>query len=123
MPTLLKLEQLALFLLGLYLFSTLNYAWWWFAVLLLTPDLSMVGYLAGPKIGSLLYNVVHHKGVGIGIYILGGLVASQLAMLMGVMLFAHSCMDRIFGYGLKYPDAFQHTHLGWIGKHAGKVHP
>jgi hypothetical protein len=24
-------------------------------------------------------------------------------------------MDRIFGYGLKYPDAFQHTHLGWIG--------
>ena len=116
MPTLLKLESLALFVLGIFLFSTLTVAWWWFPVLLLTPDLSMVGYLAGPKIGAAIYNVVHHKGAGIGIYILGGLMSSQWAMLIGVILFAHSTFDRIFGYGLKYPDAFQHTHLGWIGK-------
>jgi hypothetical protein len=22
----------------------------------------------------------------------------------------------VFGYGFKYPDSFDHTHLGWIGK-------
>ncbi|MBP7961093.1 MAG: DUF4260 domain-containing protein [Caldilineaceae bacterium] len=123
MPTLIKLESLALFVLGIFLFSTLDYAWWWFPVLLLTPDLSMIGYVAGSKIGAALYNVVHHKGVGIGIYILGALMSSQLAMLIGVILFAHSAFDRIFGYGLKYTDAFQHTHLGWIGKNAKGEQP
>lgn len=123
MSTLLKLEQVALFFLGIFLFSTLEVAWWWFPVLLLTPDVSMVGYLAGPKIGALIYNVVHHKGMGIGIYLLGTLAASQLTMLIGVILFAHSSFDRIFGYGLKYTDAFQHTHLGWIGKDVKEVQP
>ena len=123
MPTLIKLESLALFVLGIFLFSTLEVAWWWFLVLLLTPDLSMIGYVAGSKIGAALYNVVHHKGVGIGIYILGAPMSSQLAMLIGVILFAHSAFDRIFGYGLKYTDAFQHTHLGWIGKNAKGEQP
>ncbi len=123
MPILLKLESLALFVLGIFLFSTLDYAWWWFPVLLLTPDLSMVGYLAGPQIGAGIYNLVHHKAVGIGIYILGALMSSQLAMLIGVILFAHSAFDRIFGYGLKYADAFQHTHMGWIGKNAKGEQP
>ena len=116
MPTLLKLEQAALFLLGVYLFTTLNYAWWWFPVLFFLPDLSMLGYVAGPRVGAAIYNVVHHKAVGMGIFILGALMASPPITLIGVILFAHSAMDRIFGYGLKYADAFQHTHLGWIGK-------
>ncbi len=83
----------------------------------------MVGYVAGPQMGAGIYNIVHHKGVGIGIYILGGLMSSQLVMLIGVILFAHSAFDRIFGYGLKYTDAFQHTHLGWIGKNAKGEQP
>ncbi|MEO5584504.1 MAG: DUF4260 family protein [Flavobacteriales bacterium] len=33
-----------------------------------------------------------------------------------VILYGHSCMDRVFGFGLKFGDSFQHTHLGWIGK-------
>ena len=37
-------------------------------------------------------------------------------MLGGLILFGHSSMDRILGYGLKYPDSFEHTHLGMIGK-------
>lgn len=118
MTTLLKLEQLALFLLGVYLFTTLGYVWWLFLVLILLPDLSMLGYLAGPRSGAMLYNVVHHEGVGIGIYLLGVWMNSSTFALIGVILFAHSAMDRIFGYGLKYPDAFQHTHLGWIGQNA-----
>lgn len=32
-----------------------------------------------------------------------------------MIMFAHSSLDRCVGYGLKYGDGFQHTHLGRIG--------
>ena len=34
----------------------------------------------------------------------------------GIILYGHASMDRIFGYGLKFAENFQHTHMGWIGK-------
>ena len=116
MKTILKLEEFFCLCLAFYLFLALPYAWWWFFVLLLMPDISMVGYLMGPKIGAGLYNLVHHKGVGIALYIVGTYSHLPLLQLIGLILFGHSSMDRIFGYGLKYPDAFEHTHLGLIGK-------
>lgn len=112
----LRLESVGLFALGMFLFSQLAQPWWLFAALILTPDLSMLGYLGSPRVGAWTYNLVHHKAVGIGIYLVGAVMANPTLSLVGVILFAHSAMDRVFGYGLKYPDAFQHTHLGWIGK-------
>ncbi|GAB3554000.1 DUF4260 domain-containing protein [Spirosoma fluminis] len=111
MKTLLKSEELALFLASIYLFSRLNFAWWWFPALLLVPDLSMIGYLINPAVGAVLYNVVHHKGLGLAIGILGLILGNQYLMLAGVILVAHSCMDRVAGYGLKYLDSFKHTSL------------
>jgi hypothetical protein len=116
MKKIIALEEFALFLLAIYAFSQLTYAWWVFPALLLLPDLSMLGYLAGTKAGAICYNVVHHKALGIVIYFLGMHYSSELLVLTGVILFAHSCFDRILGYGLKYDDSFQHTHLGYIGK-------
>ena len=112
MKTLLKSEELIQFLAAIYLFSRLNFAWWWFPALLLLPDVSMVGYLINPAVGAVLYNSVHHKGLGIVVGLIGLMMASQLLMLTGVILFAHSCMDRVAGYGLKYADSFKHTSLG-----------
>lgn len=116
MKTTLKLEEFFMFALSIFLFSQLNYAWWWYPLLLFTPDFSMVGYLASPKIGAMTYNFVHHKGLGVSLYVLGALLAIPALQLVGLILFGHSSMDRILGYGLKYPDSFQNTHLGWIGK-------
>jgi len=116
MKTILKFEEVAAFGLAFYLFLGLEYVWWWFFVLLLAPDLSMIGYLAGPKIGAFVYNVAHHKGVAILVYIVGAYFNNQLLQLIGLILFGHSSMDRALGYGLKYPDSFQNTHLGMIGK-------
>lgn len=116
MKKLLILEEIAQFLLGIFLFSRLDFAWWWFPALILVPDLSMVGYLINPKIGAWLYNFFHHKLLSVIIYVLGYYVDSQVFILAGTILFAHSAMDRIFGYGLKYEDAFTNTHLGKIGK-------
>lgn len=114
MKTILKLEELALFLLGIFLFSQLSFAWWWFLVLILTPDVGMIGYAFGNKIGALSYNLFHHRAVAILVYLVGSYFQSEVTVLIGVILFSHAAMDRIFGYGLKYDKGFKFTHLGEI---------
>lgn len=116
MNILLQLEELGQFLLSIVLFSQLEYAWWVFPACILLPDLSMIGYLFNPKTGAQLYNLFHHKLLAIIILILGFWFHSSLLLLAGIILFGHSAMDRIFGYGLKFNDNFKHTHMGWIGE-------
>jgi hypothetical protein len=116
MKTSIKLEELGLFVLGIYLFNQLDYAWWWFLVLILMPDLSMIGYLFGNKTGALCYNLFHHRGIAIVLYLVGVYFHNNEIQLSGVILFTHSSMDRMFGYGLKYETGFKDTHLGEIGK-------
>jgi len=116
MKTVIKLEELGLFIFGIYLFSLLNYQWWWFPALILAPDLSMFGYVINPKIGAFLYNLFHHRGVAVLVYILGCYLGIEIVQLIGIILFSHAAMDRIFGYGLKYETGFKYTHLGEIGK-------
>lgn len=116
MKTSLKLEELAQFVFGIFLFTQLSFAWWWFLMLILAPDIGMIGYLINPKVGALLYNLFHHKGIALAILIVGVYYQMEYLELTGVILFAHSAMDRLFGYGLKYPDSFSNTHLGKVGK-------
>ncbi len=118
MKNLLRLEELALFVLAIYLFTELDYAWWVFPLLLLTPDLGAIGYLGGSRIGAATYNLTHHKGIAVVAYLAGVLLGSQILQLIGVIMLAHSSIDRVVGYGLKYPDSSDHTHLGYIGKTA-----
>lgn len=116
MKNLLKLEELFLFGLALFLFSGLDYGWGWYALLFFAPDLSMLGYLASPRLGAWTYNLVHHKGLAVALYVLGYLLINPALMFAGALLLGHSSFDRVFGYGLKHEDAFQNTHLGRIGK-------
>lgn len=119
MNTLIKIEELLMFILGIYLFSLLPYEWWWFLALILVPDIGMIGYAAGSKAGAFTYNLFHHKGVAIVIYLLGVYLSQPVIQLIGVILFSHSAMDRMLGYGLKYNEGFKYTHLGKIGKDNG----
>ena len=116
METTLKIEELLMFVLGIFMFNQLDFTWWWFLVLILTPDISMLGYLLNNKTGALFYNVFHHKGIAIMLLLLGMFFLGEVFTLAGIILFSHASMDRIFGYGLKYSDSFKHTHLGIIGK-------
>jgi hypothetical protein len=116
MKTLIKIEELSLTLVSFYLFLGLEYTWWWFLVLFLIPDLSMLGYLLGPKVGAWTYNLAHHKGIAVVLFVLGGSLQMQWLQLVGLIMLGHSSFDRILGYGLKYTDSFQHTHLGRIGR-------
>lgn len=99
---------------GLYILSFYNLgisAWVW-ALLFFTPDIGMVGYLVNTKVGAITYNLFHHKGIAIGLALGGYLLNNEKMIAVGILLFAHSSFDRIFGYGLKYADNFKHTHLG-----------
>jgi hypothetical protein len=116
MKNLIRLEELFFFLFSIFLFRTLDYAWWWYPVLLLAPDAGMIGYLVNPRVGALTYNLTHHKAIALTAYILGALTGSQLLQLVGVIVLGHSSLDRVLGYGLKHLDSFQHTHLGWLGR-------
>ena len=112
MKNILKVEELTMFLLSIYLFSLLDYAWWLYLLLILTPDIGMLGYLFNTSLGALTYNVFHHKGIAIFIGFLGLWWVIPELQLTGIILFGHSSMDRVFGYGLKFDDSFKHTHLG-----------
>jgi hypothetical protein len=114
------LEEGVMFGVSIFLFNQLSFAWWWYLVLILTPDLSMLGYLVNTRTGALVYNFFHHKGVAIVVYVTGFYLNNEVLQLIGLILFGHSSMDRMLGYGLKYPDNFQNTHLGLIGKEREK---
>src|SRR4051812_49412668 len=107
MKKLIALEEAAMLALSIYLFSRLSFAWWVYLALILTPDLSMIGYMVNTKVGAWLYNFFHHKAVAIVLYIAGAYLNNEVVQLIGLILFGHSSMDRMLGYGLKYPDSFQ----------------
>lgn len=115
MTWLLRLEELGVFLFSIYLFSTLPYPWWFFPALFFAPDLAMLGYALGPGAGARIYNVVHHRALALALFVVGVGMDVPWLSLAGAILLGHSSLDRVLGYGLKYADAFAHTHLGWIG--------
>lgn len=103
-----------MFGLSIYLFTLTHFAWWWFPALILAPDIGMLGYLAGQRVGAATYNLFHHKGIAILVLCTGWYFGIAALTLAGIILFGHASLDRILGYGLKYPDSFHHTHLGWL---------
>jgi hypothetical protein len=116
MKNIIKLEEAAMLGLSIYVLSSLSAEWWWYLILILGPDISMLGYLGGNKIGAACYNLFHHKGVAIAVFIAGLLLPDIFLQVIGIVLFGHASMDRMFGYGLKTEEGFKYTHLGIIGK-------
>jgi Domain of unknown function (DUF4260) len=114
--SLLRLEWLAVLAASLVAYGLAGFSWWLFALLILAPDLSMLGYLGGPRIGAFTYNAVHTL-IAPGIVALAAwLFASPFSMALALILVAHIAADRALGYGLKYASGFKDTHLGKIGR-------
>jgi hypothetical protein len=114
-----RLEGLVLLVAGIWVFAESGKTWWLFGLLLLVPDLSMVGYLRTPTVGASIYNLGHAL-IGPGLLIGWAAVAdSSLLFALGAIWLAHVGVDRLAGYGLKYSEGFIHTHLGTIGPTKG----
>jgi hypothetical protein len=89
-------------------YHLLGASWSWFAALFLVPDLSFLGYLAGPRVGAVAYNAAHG--------LVGPAVLAALSPWLALIWVAHVGFDRALGYGLKYGTSFGATHLGMLGK-------
>jgi len=119
--TLLRLEGLAVAAVTGVLYAKAGASWWLFAALWLTPDLSMLGYLAGSCRGARCYNAVHTYVVPAALA-LSALLLNAPALLPFALIWAnHIGVDRLLGYGLKYSDGFGFTHLGLLGKRSTTV--
>jgi hypothetical protein len=113
----LRVEGLALALLCLWLYALFHQSWWLFAALFLVPDLSALGYLAGPRVGAWAYNAVHSWATPVLAFFVIWYTAGGNTLLLSLpfILGAHIGVDRALGFGLKLPTGFRDTHLGRIG--------
>ena len=111
----LRAEGLAVLTLSLFLYWHSRSSWWLFVCLLLVPDLSMLFYLINPRAGSIAYNIVHNYVLPLGLVVLAICTDRNILLPFAWIWTAHIGMDRVLGYGLKYPTSFQDTHLGTIG--------
>lgn len=116
MKNVLKTEELALLLLGLFLVYSGDYSWKWFAICFFLPDVSMLGYILNNKVGAILYNIFHYRLLAIVLYLIGIYLEVNVLSFVGLVLFCHIALDRMLGYGLKLTTGFKDTHLGKIGK-------
>jgi hypothetical protein len=107
----LRLEGLACVELSAILYAHTGASWWLFAALWLAPDLSFAAYLAGPRIGSYGYNAVHSYLLPAALAIFALLLHRNSLLPFALLWFNHIGVDRLLGYGLKYPAKFGSTHL------------
>jgi hypothetical protein len=112
----LRVEAATLLAASLVAYSRTGQAWWLVPLTVLVPDLTMIGYLGGPRLGARLYNLGHSTPLPAIVVGVGWWQDKSLPAALGLVWLAHIGLDRLLGYGLKYPDHFQHTHLGRIGR-------
>jgi hypothetical protein len=113
----LRLEGLAETAASAALYAHTGASWWLFAALWLTPDLSMLGYLAGSCRGARIYNAAHTYTVPLALGLAAVLLHTQALLLpIALIWINHIAVDRLLGWGLKYSNGFDWTHLGRIGK-------
>ncbi|MBC8087315.1 MAG: DUF4260 domain-containing protein [Phycisphaerae bacterium] len=113
--SLLRLEGLAVSIAGLLVWAGMDGGWWRFALLFLLPDVSMVGYVWGPRVGAAFYNAAHSYALPMLICVAGVMLDHRVLLLTGTLWMTHIGIDRVFGYGLKYATGFRDTHLGRLG--------
>ena len=110
----LRIEEAGLLTATVLLYVHFHFSWVLFAVLFLAPDLSMLGYLANPRIGAACYNLVHTLTGPIVLFAVAYGMHRRLALAIAIIWAAHIAFDRLLGYGLKYPGEFKDTHLQHI---------
>ncbi len=112
----LRLEGAAVLAAALAAYSRFGADWVLFAALFLVPDLSMLGYFAGRRVGAVSYNLAHSYVLPIALAATCAALSRHDLLAPALIWIAHIGFDRMLGYGLKYGAAFGHTHLGLVGR-------
>jgi len=108
---LLQIEGALVLLATILFYRHLHASWLLFAVLFLAPDLFMLGYLAGSRIGAACYNFVHTYMTPAALIAISLLAAKPIFLSIATIWICHIGFDRMLGFGIKYPTGFKDTHL------------
>jgi hypothetical protein len=109
---LLRAEAFAAMLGSLWAYSRWGGSWAQLVLCLLLPDLALLGYLAGARLGAVAYNLAHSYLGAVALLAWGVQSAQPLAISLALIWIAHIGFDRALVYGLKYSVGFSYTHLG-----------
>lgn len=125
-----RLNGLAILGMAVVAYALAGGSWWLFLGLLLVPDVFMLGYIAGPRVGAHVYNVGHSLLWPVALVSIGlvtslgpeavagfagaGAGRSSGLLRVGVIWAAHIGLDRAFGFGYKYTSAFSDTDIGSV---------
>lgn len=110
-----RIESVAVVALVVVGAVALDFGWWWLLVLFLAFDLSALFYVANTRAGAFAYNAVHNYTAP-ALLLIAYIATDTRGFAFVALAWAfHVAVDRALGYGLKFGDSFQHTHLGWIG--------
>lgn len=107
----LQFEGLAIFIASTILAFIIGIDWRLYLVLILAPDLFMLGYLANKKIGAITYNIGHTYVTPLGLHAAAYLIESPMLAQISLVWITHIGFDRFLAYGLKYSKGFKSTHL------------
>lgn len=111
-----RVESAAVAALVVVAFVQLGFAWWWLLAVFLLWDLSMLGYIASPRIGAITYNLGHSYPGPAVLLAFSWVSDARWSAFVGLTWAFHIAVDRLLGYGLKFTDRFSHTHLWEIGQ-------
>jgi len=116
----LRAEGLAVAAAALLAYAPTGAPWWLIPALFLVPDLSMLGYLAGNRVGAWTYNLAHTAPLPVALLAAGLGWDVPTLTVAGAVGLVHVGLDRLLGYGVKYDHGFGHTHLGINGPTTGQ---
>lgn len=116
-----RADAAGIVVLTLWTVSATDSSWIWFFALFLLPDLSMIGYAFGPRVGAVAYNVGHLYAWPVGLLLAGLTAHTSFATTAALSWIAHIAFDNVVGYGLKLPIGFEHTALGPIGRERART--
>jgi hypothetical protein len=105
--------------------------WWVLFAAFLLFDLSALGYLRGPRVGAIFYNLGHSYvgplllgAFAFGLSLVPGPASAVAFCTTASLAWAfHVAVDRTLGFGLKEPDSFHHTHLGVLLRRPAREGP
>jgi len=107
----LRMEGMTLLVTAVVLYVRTGDSWWVFAILFLAPDISFLGYLGGPRMGAIAYNAAHTLIGPLLLATAGILLPAHILLQLALICVGHIGFDRLLGYGLKYAEGFEYTHL------------
>ena len=112
---LLRIEGLAIFAFSLMAYDFMGFPWGFFILVFLVPDFSLFAYFHSPKVGGVVYNIMHSYIIPLMLFAYGFFVSSSAADKLAIIWIAHIGFDRALGFGLKYARGFRYTHFGKLG--------